>query len=188
MISNHLIKIVGLALLLLIACGLIYSQARANDAPPTIKIGLVAPFEGLYRSTGYEVLFAVKIALQERNQAQGLQGYRVELVALNDFNHPAEAARQAQALITDPDILGVVGHSTSASTLAALPVYQEAGLAMVVPWTVPTSIFQQDIQGVVTVAAIHEETVAPLESVGQELGLDRFLTLKLFLKMFRHFS
>jgi branched-chain amino acid transport system substrate-binding protein len=174
---NNLIKNVGLALLLLMVSGLIYRQASANNAPPTIKIGLIAPFEGLYRSTGYEVLFAVKIALRERNQAQGLQGYRVELVALNDFNDPDEAARQAKILITDPDILGVVGHFTSASTLAALPVYQEAGLAMVIPWSVPASSFQQDAQGVVTVAATDEEMIARLEAVGHEQGLDRLFTI-----------
>lgn len=175
--SKNLIKTVGLALLLLMVSGLIYRQARANDAPPAIKIGLVAPFEGLYRSTGYEVLFAVKLALRERNQAQGLQGYRVELVALNDFNDPIEASKQAKALITDPDILGVVGHFTSASTLAALPVYQEAGLALVIPWSVPASTFQQDTQGVGTVAATYEETAARLEAVGQEQGLDRFFAI-----------
>ena len=79
-------------------------------APPTVKIGLIAPFEGLYRATGYEVLFAVKLALQERNEGQGLQGYHVELVALNDFNDQEEGAKQARALVADPDIVGVIGH------------------------------------------------------------------------------
>src|SRR5215510_3753097 len=72
------------------------ARLEGYGAPPTVKIGLIAPFEGLYRATGYEVLFAVKLALQERNEGQGLQGYRVELVALNDFNDPVEARRQAQ--------------------------------------------------------------------------------------------
>jgi ABC-type branched-subunit amino acid transport system substrate-binding protein len=45
-------------------------HVRAAQAPPTVKIGLVAPFEGEYRSTGYEVLFAVKLALQQRNQGK----------------------------------------------------------------------------------------------------------------------
>ena len=90
--------------------------------PPTVKIGLVAPFEGLHRPLGYEALFGVKLAIQERNRGQGLHGYRIELVALNDFDDPAEARKQAAALAADPDVLGVVGHLSSPTTLAAGPV------------------------------------------------------------------
>ena len=105
--------------------GLALPRLAGYGAPPTVKIGLVAPFEGLYRATGYEVLFAVKLALQERNGGQGLGGYRVELVALNDFNEPTEAAKQARALAADPDIVGIIGHLSSEATRAALPVYRE---------------------------------------------------------------
>src|SRR5215510_13163285 len=129
------------------------ARVESYGAPATVKIGLVAPFEGLYRTTGYEVLFAVKLALQERNEGQGLQGYRVELVALNDFNDPTEAKRQAQALVTDPGIVGVVGHLSPAATQAALPVYREAGLAVAIPWSVESSVLQGQFPGTVSVAA-----------------------------------
>ena len=33
-----------------------------GSVPPTLKIGLVAPFEGIDRRLGYEALFAVKLA------------------------------------------------------------------------------------------------------------------------------
>jgi branched-chain amino acid transport system substrate-binding protein len=176
-LSQKWIKFMALGLLVLALGWLLYTQARANSAPPTVKIGLVAPFEGLYRSSGYEVLFAVKVALQERNQAQGINGYRVELVALNDFNDPVEAAKQAKALVADPDVLGVVGHLTSASTLAAMPVYQEAHLAMCIPWSITSSAFENGRPGMVTVAATYEETAARLEMVTQEMGVEHLTTV-----------
>ena len=100
---------------------------------PVVKIGLVAPFEGLYRALGYEVLPAVKLAVRECNSAGGVNGYMVELVALNDDQEPGVAVSCAREMAADPDIMGVIGHFDEATTLAALSTYHEAGLALVVP-------------------------------------------------------
>ena len=143
---------------------------------PTIKIGLAAPFEGLHRPLGYEALFGVKLALQERNLAQGMLGYRVELVALNDFDDPAEAQAQARALAADPDVLGVVGHLSSDTTLAALPIYQEAQLAMSIPWSIAGQV-DTGSDGVVMIAASRSETSTYLETRGREMGFNNTLAL-----------
>jgi branched-chain amino acid transport system substrate-binding protein len=131
----------------------------------------VAPFEGLHRPLGYEALFAVKLALQERNATGGVGGYRVELVALNDFDDPVEAALQAQALVADPDVLGVVGHLSAATTQAALPVYQQAGLAVSLPWSAAGPF--TDHPGAVSVAATQAETGAFLETFAQAQSLNK---------------
>lgn len=91
----------------------------------------MAPFEGLYRPLGYEVLYAVKLAIQERNASGGVAGYMVELVALNDDNEPGVAAQQAREMVVDPDIVGVIGHFSGPATLAALEEYRRAGLPLV---------------------------------------------------------
>lgn len=98
---------------------------------PIVKVGLVAPFEGLYRPLGYEVLYAVKLAIQERNASGGVAGYMVELVALNDDNEPAVAAQRAREMAVDPGVVGVIGHFSSPTTLATLEEYWRAGLALV---------------------------------------------------------
>ncbi len=178
--TNRWVGVAGRAAIVLLFAALVWlasTQIKSGSAPPTVKIGLIAPFEGYYRSTGYEALFAVKLALQERNQGRGINGYRVELVALNDFNDPAEAYRQAQALVADPDIVGVVGHFSSEATLAAMPVYQEAGLAMAIPWSVDASALNDNAHGVVSVAATLDETVARLETVSRDMGFERLETL-----------
>jgi len=145
-----------------------------DGAPLTIKIGLVAPFEGLHRPLGYEALFAAKLALQERNVSGGVNGYQVELVALNDFDDPTEARIQARALVADPEVLGVVGHLSSEATLAAMPVYQGANLAMSIPWT--TLLVDQQ-NGVVSVAATSVETAERLETLLQERGFNQIMTV-----------
>jgi branched-chain amino acid transport system substrate-binding protein len=109
-------------------------------AQPTVKIGLVAPFEGLYRPLGYEALHAAKLAIGERNERGGVAGYLVELVALNDDQDPESAAQRAKEMAVDPDVVGVIGHFGEQTTVAATPVYEEEGLALMVPATTATDV------------------------------------------------
>lgn len=170
--GKYFLIFIIIAALGLPACG---SLATAG-APATLKIGLVAPFEGLHRPLGYEALYGVKLALQEQNSAGGVGGYRVELVALNDFDDPLEAEAQARALIADPDVVGVIGHLSSTATQAALPVYRKAGLAVVIPWSVATEVGLGP-RGVVSVAANLAETEARLKTMGQALGFEQITPL-----------
>ncbi len=97
---------------------------------PVVKIGLVAPFEGRYRDVGYEVIYAVRLAVREANAAGGAAGYGVELTALDDGGDPAAAAEQARKLGTDPQVVGVIGDWLEATTLTAAPVYAAEGLPL----------------------------------------------------------
>ncbi len=97
---------------------------------PVVKIGLVAPFEGRYRDVGYEVIYAVRLAVREANAAGGVDGYSVELTALDDGGDPTSAAEQARKLGTDPQILGVIGDWLEATTQSAAPVYAAEGLPL----------------------------------------------------------
>ncbi|MGA9350260.1 MAG: branched-chain amino acid ABC transporter substrate-binding protein [Anaerolineae bacterium] len=110
---------------------LICSCAGLGSTKPVVKIGLVAPFEGLYRHLGYDVLYAVKLAVRERNAAGGVSGHKVELVALDDGNDPAQAPLQAKKMIVDPDVMGVIGHFSDEAALAALDEYHRVGLALI---------------------------------------------------------
>lgn len=97
---------------------------------PTVKIGLVAPFEGRYREVGYEVIYAVRLAIREANAAGGVAGYSVELVSLDDSGEAEMAVEQARKLATDPLVVGVVGHWLEATTVAAAPEYASSGLPL----------------------------------------------------------
>jgi len=97
---------------------------------PVVKIGLVAPFEGRYRDVGYEVIYAVRLAVREANAAGGVAGDSIELTALDDGGDPASAAEQARKLGTDPQIVGVIGDWLDATTARAAPVYAGEGLPL----------------------------------------------------------
>jgi ABC-type branched-subunit amino acid transport system substrate-binding protein len=95
---------------------------------PVVKIGLVGPFVGRYREVGEEVIYAVRLAVREANQAGGLRGYSVELMAYDDEGDPALAAQQARKISEDPQVAGVVGDWLESTTQAAAPVYDRAGI------------------------------------------------------------
>lgn len=131
-----------LCLGLLIALTLASGCVLPHSTPPTLKIGMIAPFEGLYRPQGYAALYAVKLAIRERNRAGGVAGYGIELVALNDDGEPTAAALQARKLAVDAAVVGVIGPLTRATAEAAAGPLAEAGLA----WVAPTSVADEVVR------------------------------------------
>jgi branched-chain amino acid transport system substrate-binding protein len=120
--------------LLVVCCAWLAACSFPGSVPRTVKLGLSAPFEGLYRSLGYEVLDAVRLAVQERNERGGVgDGLLVELVALNDFNEPPEAAGQAAEMAADPGILAVLGGWSPETARQAASEYARLGVTFQAP-------------------------------------------------------
>jgi len=124
----------------LLGCVLILASSCASPLVrfpetvlPTVKIGLVAPFEGRYRYVGYDVIYAVRLALREVNASGGVGGYSVELVAYDDAADPAMAVEQVRKLSVDPEVVAALGHFRPETTAVALGVYAEEGMPVVVP-------------------------------------------------------
>ncbi len=105
---------------------------------PVVKIALVAPFEGRYRDVGYEVIYAVRLAVREANGSGGVAGYSIELLALDDSGDPEMAVAQARKVAADPQVVGVIGHWLDATTLAAAPEYDAEGIPLLATTASPS--------------------------------------------------
>jgi len=117
-----------------VCCLLLATCSFPGSVTPTVKIGLSAPFEGLYRDRGYEALHAVRLAVRQRNEAGGLGGrYLIEIVALNDFGEPQEALVQAHKMAVDSGVLGVLGGLSTEAAASAAGEYRALGLAFLAP-------------------------------------------------------
>jgi ABC-type branched-subunit amino acid transport system substrate-binding protein len=127
-ISDQLSAISNIGWVSLVTVYCLLMTACYPVTQPTVKIALVAPFEGRYRNVGYEVIYAVRLAVREANANGGIAGYGLELLALDDAGDPALAAEQARKAAADPQVLAVIGHWLSATTAAALPEYDQAAL------------------------------------------------------------
>ncbi|MCA9874047.1 MAG: ABC transporter substrate-binding protein [Anaerolineales bacterium] len=97
---------------------------------PVVKVGLVAPFEGQNRAVGYDVIYSARLAVRQINEAGGIGGYRVALVALDDSSDPDLARQTAESLAVDPQVVAVVGHWDAVTTAVAAPIYAAAGLPL----------------------------------------------------------
>ena len=124
-----------------------------SSTPPVIKIGLVAPFEGRDRPIGYDVIYSARLAVREINEAGGVEGTFVALVALDDGGDVELAQATAQSLVLDPAVVAVMGHWLPETTAAAAPIYATASLSLFVPGptTDPTTLssdFRQRYEGI----------------------------------------
>jgi branched-chain amino acid transport system substrate-binding protein len=108
------------ALALLAACG---------GGGGEIAIGTAGPFtEGYARM----VRNAVIMASEEINQAGGVRGSQLKVLAEDDGGDGVKAAQIAEAFLADPRVRGVVGHSNSGAMVGAARVY-DRGLVAVIP-------------------------------------------------------
>lgn len=109
---------------------LVFVATGCRQIPPTVKIGLVAPFEGRWRDVGYDAIYAARLAVREVNENGGVAGHRIELVALDDGGDPQLALEAAASLAADPALVVAMGHWLPQTTSAVAPLYAEAGIPL----------------------------------------------------------
>lgn len=121
--------IAGIAALVAVALG--------RRAPRLYRLGLVAPFEGLFRNDGYDALSVCRAAVSDWNAAARPLGLQLQVWAVDDGNDPIQSVTRARELVGDPLVVAVVGHATPECGAASAPIYAEAGLLQVSPITLP---------------------------------------------------
>ena len=116
----------------LLALGL--CLAGCGKAHHVIKIGFAAALTGDQAPQGQSMLNGAVLAVEQAN-AQGdiLPGYQVELVPMDDQHSPTQAVAVAKKLVSDPDVLVVVGHLNSSCSMPASAVYHQARLLQITP-------------------------------------------------------
>lgn len=105
---------------------------------PIVKIGLVAPFEGLNRQAGYEALAAMQEAIRDHQPLLAAAGIDVLPLALDDRGLPTQAQRAAQKIGIDPAVRAVVGPLTpqTAQTAAESIGVENSPMLWVAPFAV----------------------------------------------------
>ncbi len=79
------------------------------------------------------ILRGVAQAQNEINLTGGIAEIPLKVVIANDDDNPEIAKQIASEFVSDPKILGVVGHSSSGVTLAAGEVYNQGKLVSISP-------------------------------------------------------
>lgn len=92
------------------------SLSACVSTRPVVKIGLLAPFEGVYRQEGYDALAAMREALAEQN----LSGLDVLPLALDSSG---DVMRAGQKVLADPSVAAVIGPFWAADGLSAPQIF-----------------------------------------------------------------
>ncbi|MEG4942757.1 ABC transporter substrate-binding protein [Microcoleus sp. F4-D5] len=118
---------------------LIYlNNARIGDRK-SYTIAAAVPIGGDINAA-LEILRGVAQAQNEINQTGGISGTPLKVLITNDDNNPEIAAQIATALANNSEILGVIGHFGSDTTLAASKIYQQKQLVAISPTSTSVQI------------------------------------------------
>ncbi len=131
-------KLFTVSIILCFVAGLVLFACGPKE-PESIKIGINAPLTGDIPKVGEGTKFAAQMWLQDINAAGGIQvgdkKYKVELV-IEDNESKAESAVKANTkLITEDEVLAIVGPQSSKQAVPAGGKANEMGTPMISPWS-----------------------------------------------------
>lgn len=122
-------KVMSVAISAAMVAGVFATTASAED---TFKIGGIGPVTGAASAYGSAVMNAVQIAVDEINEAGGINGYQVEFNPQDD-EHDAEKSVNAYNTLKDWGMQMLVGTVTTAPCLAVAPEAANDNLFMITP-------------------------------------------------------
>lgn len=104
--------------------------AESIHQPSDVCLAIGAPLSGPAADLGREMAQAAQLAVDEHNSLHELS---IATTIIDDTGTPDGGTAVADQIVTQPDIVGVVGHYNSDVTIAASTVYARAGLPMITP-------------------------------------------------------
>jgi branched-chain amino acid transport system substrate-binding protein len=109
------------------ALGMALGQANV------IKIASQSPLSGPQAALGEQIKLGAELAIEEAKPRFKALGFDLQFVPYDDQANPDVGVANANRIINDPDILGVVGHLNSGVAIPSSEVYARVNLVMVSP-------------------------------------------------------
>ncbi|WP_280152216.1 branched-chain amino acid ABC transporter substrate-binding protein [Piscinibacter sp. XHJ-5] len=110
-----------------------------SRVPDTVRIGVAQPMSGPLGPLGTDMKNGVQLAVDELN-ARGFKvdgkAVKLEIVAVDDKADSKTGEAVAKTLV-DAGVVAVVGHLNSGVSIAAAPIYAQAGIAQLAISTKP---------------------------------------------------
>ena len=118
------------ALVLVAASG---PRALLAQGKGTIKIATQSPLSGEQSDLGENIKLGAQLAVEKQKGALEKMGFKVELVPFDDQAKPDVGVSNAKNIISDKDILAIIGHLNSGVAIPSSEIYKEVNLAMADP-------------------------------------------------------
>lgn len=122
---------------------LVFSALLVGCAPTggeqTIKVGVVAELTGDIPAVGASCKNAAEMAVQEINDAGGLEvggrKYKIELFIEDNAGKADQSAATAQKLITQQNVVAIIGPNASRYAIPASEIAESAKVVLISPWS-----------------------------------------------------
>jgi branched-chain amino acid transport system substrate-binding protein len=118
-------------------------SAAASSAPSAaaskgvLKIGVSLPLSGGAAADGQPTLKGAQLAVDQINEAGGIEGYTFEILpldhAVNGKYNEQQGAQDMQTFVADPAVVAVVGPYNSAVAKVQIPISNSGGLLQCSP-------------------------------------------------------
>jgi branched-chain amino acid transport system substrate-binding protein len=105
--------------------------ALAAIAEPVINVGSVVSATGPAASLGEPEEKTLRLYVDKINAAGGVAGRKINLIVYDDGGDANKARTFATRLIEDDKIVAMVGGSTTGTTMAMMPLFEEAGVPFI---------------------------------------------------------
>ena len=118
----------GTIIAILFLAVLTFGTNAVNGAEKPYKIGHVVSFTGTYSQLGEQQRRASIMYQEEVNKAGGINGHPLEVIIVDSQSDPSKAVTALKSLFRDPEIAGICGGSSSAESLAMIPIVESEGI------------------------------------------------------------
>lgn len=141
------------------------AKAAAAPASDVVKIGHVGPISGAIAHLGKDNENGARLAVEEINAAGGVKvgdkTVKLELVTGDDKADPKDGTLVAQKMI-DENVVALVGHLNSGTTIPASKLYSDANLSHISPSATAVKLTEQGFKTTFRVVARDDKQGAAL--------------------------
>ena len=113
--------------------GSIFAGCGSKESGDTIKVGANFELTGNVANYGNATIEGLQLAIDEANEAGGINGKKIELVSVDDKSEAAESINAATKLISDDDVKVIVGPATTGLVLAETQTATDAKVPIIAP-------------------------------------------------------
>ena len=117
---------------ILLAAGAVAAVLAAAPVRADVEIGMVGPITGQYAIFGEQMRRGASYMVDRINQDGGINGQKVALEVGDDACDPRQAVSVANQL-ANRQVVAVIGHYCSGSSIPASAVYNENNILQITP-------------------------------------------------------
>lgn len=107
--------------------------AGCTNSKNEIRVGEFGSLTGNDATFGLSTNKGIRMALEEVNEKGGVKGKKIKLITLDDQGKDTEAVQAVTRLITQENVVAVLGEVASSRSKAAAPIAQEYKIPMISP-------------------------------------------------------